>query len=51
MIDWGHVGEIVASNFFVAGVAYGAIKADLKGIHERVRRCEDDIRKLIFRGE
>jgi hypothetical protein len=49
-VDFGHIIETVVSTCAVAGAAYGAIRSDLKALHERITRCEDDIRKLIFKG-
>lgn len=57
MIDWMHIGEVVIGNVFVAGVSYGAIRAELRFIRERVTTCESDIRaestridNLILKG-
>lgn len=49
VIDWVHVGELVFSNIFVAGMVYGTIRADLKALHARVERCETDIRNTDAR--
>ncbi len=48
-MDWQHLAEVVGGNLFVAGVAYGAIKADLRGLHERLKRVEEHIDRLIFK--
>lgn len=47
-MDWAHIAETLVTTAIVAGSAYGAIKADLKALHTRIQRCEDDIRNLIF---
>lgn len=44
MIDWFHIGEVIGSNLFGAGVAYGFITAKIAAIDSRVERCENDIR-------
>jgi hypothetical protein len=44
MIDWPHIIEVVVGNLFVAGVAYGAIKAEIRALHSRIAQCEADIR-------
>jgi hypothetical protein len=44
VIDWFHVAEVVASNLFGAGIAYGVITTKIAALDNRVRRCEDDIR-------
>jgi len=44
MIDWTHIGELVFSGLLTAGAAYGAIKAELRALHDRIDRVEKDIR-------
>lgn len=48
-MDWGHILEVAVGNVFVAGVAYGAIKTEIKALHDRIERCEEDIRLITFR--
>ncbi len=44
MIDPLHIIEVIAGNVFVAGVAYGAIKTELRALISRIAQCEEDIR-------
>jgi hypothetical protein len=48
-MDWGHIVETVVSTLFVAGAAYGGIRAKLAALHDRLDRCEEDIRLITYR--
>jgi hypothetical protein len=48
-MDFGHIIETVVSTLFVAGASYGGIRAKLAALHERIERCEKDIRLLTFK--
>lgn len=49
-MDFAHIAESLVTTLFVAGAAYGAIRTDLKNLHERINRCEEDLRLLFKKG-
>lgn len=51
MIEWFTIGVTVVAQVFAAGVVYGAIRADLRNLHDRVESVEKRIDKLILRGK
>lgn len=50
MIEWWHIASIVVAQVFAAGAVYGAIRADLRNLHERLARTEQQIDNLILRS-
>lgn len=48
-LDWGHVLEVVLGNVFVAGVAWGAIRADVRNLRLGVAEAKADAARAHVR--
>jgi hypothetical protein len=48
-VDFGHIVEVIVGNVFVAGVAYGAVKANVSNLGRRMDTADADRKSLSDR--